>query len=92
MHPISFRGLFRGRDFAFIRLERREWSRLRCLAYMAAAPVIPLAMTLRAAGHAIRSQRLAEWVLFAPIQVVFHSAWCAGEWTVHYAHVRRGTF
>jgi GT2 family glycosyltransferase len=95
MHPISCRGLFRdrftrGRDFGFTRSENCNWPRLKCLAYIAAAPVIPLAMTLRAGGHAAQSRRLAEWAFHAPFQLLFHSVWCAGEWTALLSRVAGG--
>ncbi len=95
VHPISLRGLFRdrftrGRDFGFTRSERNHWSRLRAFAYMAAAPAIPPAMTLRAAVHAAAGRRLLEWALYTPFQLLFHSVWCAGEWTALARYVARG--
>lgn len=87
-HPMSFSGLVRdrwsrGRDFALMRLQRQQWSRRRCLTYLLAGPILPCAMTLRAARYAADSQRLVEWAVHAPSQLVFHSIWCAAEWFVH---------
>ncbi len=87
-HPLSVRGLVRdrwsrGRDFSLMRVQRQQWSRSRCLAYLMAGPILPCAMTLRAARHAADSECLVEWVVYAPFQLVFHSIWCAAEWLVH---------
>ena len=87
-HPLSLQGLVRdrwsrGRDFALMRVQRQLWSRPRCLAYLLAGPVLPFVMTFRAGRHAADSECLAEWAVFTPFQLLFHSIWCAAEWLVH---------
>ena len=89
LHPMTPSALLRdrftrGRDFGRTRLENQRWSKVRCFAHLAAAPVLPIVMTLRAAGYAAPSGRLAEWAFFAPAQALAHSFWCCGEFRANW--------
>lgn len=77
----------RGRDFARMRVERRQWSRARCLVYAASAPILPLVMLARAGRFAAVSGETLGWIVSAPVQLAGHAAWCIGEAVVHWRHV-----
>jgi glycosyltransferase involved in cell wall biosynthesis len=79
----------RGRDFGRMRVALQEWPAARCLAYLAAAPVLPFVMTARSGAYAVRARFVARWLETAPIQLVGNGLWCWGEATVHWSGLWR---
>lgn len=83
--PLAFvRERFRrGLDFGRTRVERRAWSRARCVAYIALSPLLPAVMLARAGRYAAASGQAGEWAITLPVQMAGHAAWCAGEAVAH---------
>ena len=79
--------LDRGRDFGRTRLRTQHWSRGRCLAYLLAAPALPLLMTARSGKYAVRGRYLLRWLPTAPIQCYGNCLWCAGEAAEHFKSI-----
>ena len=83
-HPLSWGQLLmdrwhRGMDFGNLRPRALAWSPLRCLLQIAALPLSPVVMTLRASGYAARAKHLGSWFATLPVQLAAHSLWCQGE-------------
>lgn len=87
---VFFRERFqRGRDFGRMRVQRNRWSRMRCLIYLLAAPVLPWVMIGRSLGYAARGRYLTRWLSTLPVQIVGLGLWCLGEALSHGAYLWR---
>jgi glycosyltransferase involved in cell wall biosynthesis len=85
MHGLWRERLARGRDFGEGRVAFQRWSRARAVAYLAALPAVPVAMTLRAGADALHVGRIRMWLATLPVQLAGHLAWCLGEARAHWA-------
>jgi GT2 family glycosyltransferase len=94
IHETNFTGFLRervarGEAFGRLRTRYHGWTRARAAAYLAALPLIPIAVLALRLRDAARSGRAADALLTAPVQLAGYVAWSAGEARAHVAWIRR---
>jgi GT2 family glycosyltransferase len=81
----------RGQDFGRMRVSLHGWGRLRCLAYLLAAPILPWVMMARSAAYALEGGYLPSWMVTVPVEVAGNGLWCLGEACSHAGGLLRGS-
>jgi hypothetical protein len=83
--PVEFRNALSGRNFARQRLDYgRGYAASRAVPprrwlYAMITPVLPYLLSARTLRHAVRADRIGEFLLCLPAVFFFHSLWSWGE-------------
>ena len=81
--------LERGADFADMRVEFESWSRLRLVAYLVAAPLLPLVPLMRGGRDAFQCGWVRSFISTIPLQLLGHLGWSLGELRTHWRLLTR---